>query len=135
MSVHPDIDKLAWLTFDSRRLLMTRSHGKTALYLPGGKREVGETDEAALVREIREEVAVDLERSSIRYVETFRGQADAKPEGVMVVVKCFEASYRGSLRASAEIAELVWVTSADRDQCSLVAKMILDHVVAAGQVD
>ncbi|MBP6792999.1 MAG: NUDIX domain-containing protein, partial [Aeromonas sp.] len=52
------IDKLAWLTFKEGQLLCARSHGKALYYIPGGKREPGESDEAALVREIAEELAV-----------------------------------------------------------------------------
>ena len=51
------IDKLAWLTFKDQQLLCARSHGKHIYYIPGGKREAGESDEAALMREIEEELA------------------------------------------------------------------------------
>ncbi len=54
------IDKLAWLTFKDQQLLCARSHGKHIYYIPGGKREAGESDEAALMREIEEELAVAL---------------------------------------------------------------------------
>jgi len=55
------IDKLAWLTFKDQQLLCARSHGKDIYYIPGGKREPGESDEAALIREIEEELAVTLQ--------------------------------------------------------------------------
>jgi 8-oxo-dGTP pyrophosphatase MutT (NUDIX family) len=37
-------------------ILSTRSRDKDVYYLPGGKRELGETDVQTLVREIREEL-------------------------------------------------------------------------------
>ncbi|WP_308287346.1 NUDIX domain-containing protein [Actinomadura parmotrematis] len=40
------------------RVLSTRSRGKDVWYLPGGKREAGESDERTLLREIAEELAV-----------------------------------------------------------------------------
>ena len=52
----PVIDKLAWLRIENGRVLCTRSRGKDAFFLPGGKRESGESDEAELIREVREEL-------------------------------------------------------------------------------
>lgn len=65
------IDKLAWLTFKDQQLLCARSHGKDIYYIPGGKREPGESDEAALIREIEEELAVALQPDTLRFVCEF----------------------------------------------------------------
>ena len=54
------IDKLAWIYIRDRRILSTRSKGKNAWYIPGGKKEQGETDKQALVREIKEELTLIL---------------------------------------------------------------------------
>ena len=61
------IDKLAWLTFKKGQLLCARSHGKDIYYIPGGKREPSESDEAALVREIEEELAVTLKPDTLMF--------------------------------------------------------------------
>lgn len=45
------IDKVAWLHLEDARILSTRSRGKDAYYLPGGKREPGESGEQCLRRE------------------------------------------------------------------------------------
>ena len=45
------IDKIAWIHLDDGKILSTRSRGKDVYYLPGGKREPGETDLDTLVRE------------------------------------------------------------------------------------
>ncbi len=66
------IDKLAWIFIKDGKLLMVRSKGKELFYLPGGKREAGESDEQALVREIKEEISVDLVPDSIKYVDIYR---------------------------------------------------------------
>lgn len=54
------IDKLAFIYLQDRKLLVTLSRGKDVWYIPGGKREAGETDEQALTREVKEELDVDL---------------------------------------------------------------------------
>ena len=78
-----EIDKLAWIHIVDRKVLITRSEGKDTYYIPGGKREEGETDQQALIREIKEELSVDLIPEEIEYVETFTAQAHGK---AMVVV-------------------------------------------------
>ena len=52
------IDKLAWIELKDKSILSTKSYGKDKYYIPGGKREIGETDEQALIREINEELSV-----------------------------------------------------------------------------
>ena len=62
----PLIDKSAWLHLHDGRILSTRSRGKDRYYLPGGKREPGETDADTLLREIREELTVTLDPASLQ---------------------------------------------------------------------
>lgn len=120
------IDKLAWVFIQDGKLLMVRSKGKERFYLPGGKREEGETDEQALLREIKEEISVDLVPDSLKYVETFTGQADGKAEGISVQLTCYVADYTGELSPDAEIEELKFVDVNDREVCSSVALVALD---------
>ncbi|CDG20379.1 NUDIX hydrolase (fragment) [Xenorhabdus poinarii G6] len=44
---------------------MVRSYEKPIYYIPGGKRENRESGEAALKREIKEELSVDLINDSV----------------------------------------------------------------------
>jgi len=37
------IDKLAWIEINNKQILSTKSVGKHKYYIPGGKREPGET--------------------------------------------------------------------------------------------
>jgi 8-oxo-dGTP pyrophosphatase MutT (NUDIX family) len=54
------IDKLAWIHIVDRKILSTRTRGRDTYYIPGGKREGQETDHQALIREIKEELTIDL---------------------------------------------------------------------------
>ncbi|OKA79986.1 NUDIX hydrolase [Aeromonas salmonicida subsp. salmonicida] len=118
------IDKLAWLTFKDQQLLCARSHGKAIYYIPGGKREAGESDEAALMREIEEELSVTLQADTLRLACEFSAQADGKPEGVQVRLRCYTAEASGTPVASAEIAELRWLDSRHLEQISPVSRLL-----------
>lgn len=119
------IDKLAWAYMKDRKVLFVRSRGKDAFYNPGGKREPGETDAQSLVREIKEELSVDLIPETIKYLETFKAQAHGKPEGVMVEIKYYEADFKGELQPGAEIEEIAWLTSKDMDKTSATGQLSL----------
>jgi len=66
------IDKLAWIEIRDGKLLSTRSKGRSKYYIPGGKREAGETDFQALAREINEELSVNLLQDSLQFVGLFQ---------------------------------------------------------------
>ena len=55
------IDKIAWIYTRDGKILSTLSKGKSVYYIPGGKRESNETDHETLVREIKEELDVDVD--------------------------------------------------------------------------
>jgi 8-oxo-dGTP pyrophosphatase MutT (NUDIX family) len=128
------IDKIAWIHVTDGRVLAARSHGKDKFYLPGGKREPGETDTETLVREIREELGVEIETGSITPAGTFEGQAHGHAEGTFVRTTAYSAEYRGTPRACAEIEEIAWLGYADRPRVSLVAQLIFDHLHETGQL-
>ncbi|MGZ4780106.1 MAG: NUDIX hydrolase [Thermoanaerobaculia bacterium] len=130
-----EIDKLALLHIHNKRLLSARSRGKDAFYLPGGKREPGESDQDALIREIKEELAVDVIPETIEYVGTFKAQADAKAAGTIVKMTCYRADFRGEVTASAEIDEVIWIGYKDIAKCSPVTKIIVEWLHKQGTID
>ncbi|KDM93313.1 NUDIX hydrolase [Photobacterium galatheae] len=130
-----EIDKLAWVHIKNNRVLMARSHGKAMFYVPGGKREAGESDQAALIREIKEEVAVDLIPETLSYLGTYYAQADGKPEGTQVKLTCYQSEFQGECRPSAEIEEIVWISYNEKDKCSQVARILLENLKASNLID
>jgi len=129
------IDKLAWLYIKDKRLLCARSKGKDTYYLPGGKREKGESDQEALIREIKEELSVDLAPATITYAKTFKAQAHGKPDGILVNITCYFAEFTGEIQAAAEIEEVIWLNYADKEKCSLVAQIIMDWLKSEGMIN
>jgi 8-oxo-dGTP diphosphatase len=128
------IDKIAWIRLEDGKILSTRSRGKDVYYLPGGKREPGETDVQTLVREIDEELDVVIAAASATHVGTFHAQAHGHATGTTVRMTCYTADYQGTLTPSSEVEELSWLTYADRDRVSPVDQLIFDHLHQAGQL-
>jgi 8-oxo-dGTP diphosphatase len=122
------IDKIAWIHLDGGSVLSTRNRGIDVYYLPGGKREPGESDVETLVREVREELGVGIAAGTAAHLGTFEAQAHGHPSGTIVRMACYTASYEGTLVASAEVEEFGWLTWADRDRVSPVDRLVLDHL-------
>jgi 8-oxo-dGTP diphosphatase len=128
------IDAIAWIRLNDGKILCTRSRGKDVYYIPGGKREPGETDVDTLVREIAEELTVTIILATARYLGTFQAQAHGHADGVMVRMTCYTADYQGTPAPSSEIGELRWLTYADRDRVPPVDQVVFDHLHQAGQL-
>lgn len=122
------IDKMAWVRIEGGSVLCACSKGKDSYYLPGGKREPGETDEQTLMREIEEELSVRLKPETITYFGSFEAQAHGKAEGVVVKMTCYTADFAGELKPASEIGEIAWLTYADRDKVSPVVQIIFDQL-------
>jgi 8-oxo-dGTP pyrophosphatase MutT (NUDIX family) len=129
------IDKLAWIYVKDRKILSTRSKNKDTYYIPGGKRERDETDEQALIREIKEELSVDIVRESIKPFGVFEAQAHGKPEGTIVRMTCCTADFTGELKPNSEIDEMVWLSHEGREMSSPVDKLILDDLKEKNLID
>ena len=122
------IDKVAWIHVVNGQILSVRSKGKSLYYLPGGKRDPGETDTDTLRREIEEELSVRIKPGTASHVGTFEAQADDKPEGVRVRMACYAADFEGELKPASEIAELAWLTYKDRERVSAVSQLIFERL-------
>lgn len=129
------IDKLAWIHIVDQKILSTRSIGKDTYYIPGGKREQGESDQQALIREIREELNVEIVPETIQYIGTFEAQAHGKSAGVSVRMTCYSADYRGILTPSAEVEEMIWFVHRDKERSSPVDKLIFDWLYDQKLID
>lgn len=128
------IDKVALIYLEGGKILSTRSRGKEVYYLPGGKREAGESDLETLSREIGEELSVEMIPASAERYGVFEAQAHGKAEGVLVKMTCYTAAFEGTPRANSEIAELAWLQYRDRERVSPVDKLIFEDLHGRGML-
>jgi 8-oxo-dGTP diphosphatase len=122
------IDKLAYIHLKDGKILTTLSKGKDVWYIPGGKREEGETDQEALTREIKEELVVDLIPSTIKHYGIFEAQAHGKSEGIVVRMTCYMADYEGELTPAAEIDKFDFFNYSQKHLSSPVDHLIFDDL-------
>lgn len=122
------IDKVGWILIQKHKLLCVRSHGKDLFYVPGGKREPGESDIETLKREVLEELSVTIDQD-VNFLGTFSAPADGKQANIMVTVKCYQADFIGELHPSAEIEEMRWLGADDLQVCSQVTRAVLNDLI------
>lgn len=106
------VSAVALIDVDGRVLLAKRPEGKSMAGLwefPGGKVESGETPEAALIRELHEELGIDTWKSCLAPL-TFASHAYDDFHLLMPVFAC--RKWQGTPQ-SRENQELAWVRAKD----------------------
>ncbi|MBN2780200.1 MAG: NUDIX domain-containing protein [Alphaproteobacteria bacterium] len=126
------IDRLALVYMQDGKVLCARSKDRDFFYLPGGERQGDESDIEALVREIKEELDVDLIPSSIQKYKVFEGQADAKEEGTIVRLTCYFANIKGDIHMANEIAEIDWLGFEDKYRIPEMGYEVFDDLKKTG---
>ncbi|WP_374230407.1 NUDIX domain-containing protein [Rhodococcus sp. ARC_M6] len=104
-----------------RRLIQTRSVGKTAFYMAGGKIDPGETPEQALHREVREELDVGLVPGTVAFLDVFEAHAFGHSIDTGLHMSCYRAEMDGEPRPTSEIAEFRYFTLAEYEAMDDVA--------------
>jgi 8-oxo-dGTP diphosphatase len=127
-----EIDKIAYIYTKNKKILSTLSKGKDTYYIPGGKREENETDEQTLIREIKEELNVDIIKDTIKYYGKFEAQAHGKQEGIIVKMTCYTADFTGEIMPSSEIEKIEWLEYQDLDKIAPVDKLIFKDLLDKG---
>ena len=126
------LTSVGWIHVRDHRLLAVRTDGRDRYYLPGGKPEAAETFEAALAREVHEELGVRV--AGIRFEFTVTALAHGHDQETSVVMHCFRAETAGEPRPAREIADMTWLGLEDRDLAAPAVQIVLDRLAAAGFV-
>jgi 8-oxo-dGTP diphosphatase len=90
------------------RVLLVRKRGTGAFMQPGGKRDVDESDVAALSREIAEELGCRIVMETARPLGVFMCAAANEP-GFQVQAAVYAVDVEGAVKPRAEIDEAIWV--------------------------
>ena len=103
-----------------RALLLAYSNNKQAWYLPGGKIDAGETAKQALLREIHEELALNLNADQLHFYTHISAPAYGETPVVMMAQDCFRAELGDAIpQAQAEIGAVRYFTLAEFQQLDI----------------
>lgn len=103
----------AWVEVRDGRLLAVRARGRDRWFVPGGKPEPGEDPADTVVREVREELGLELQPGTLRLLGVVTTPAHGYPAGTEVHLHCFAGAAEGEPLARAEIDEVGWLGPAD----------------------
>ena len=93
-------------------MLLVRKKGTEAFMQPGGKIDDAETPSGALIRELREELGVEVGENALSALGRFQAAA-ANEAGHKVDADVFRLDHDGPFRAMAEIEEVLWYPPED----------------------
>ncbi|WP_123538790.1 NUDIX hydrolase [Halosimplex salinum] len=101
-----------WITNDAGAVLLVRNEGDEGWADPGGKREAGESFEAAARREVREEANVDATVTGVReaHVLELVDETDPDRPALWSLIVIFDGEYAGGdpRPREGEIAAVEW---------------------------
>lgn len=124
------IKSVAWLHVEQGNVLCVRTRGKDKFYIPGGKIDPGERPEAALMREIKEELNVALDAASITPAVEIIAQAHGFDGEKQVAMQCFFADHQGAIAASSEIEAILWVGPDEIHHCAPAAQQAIAFIAS-----
>lgn len=90
------------------RVLLVRKRATESFMQPGGKIEPGEHPQAALRRELSEELGIEVDPHEMTYVGRYTAPAAHEP-GRLVDAEIFRIDIAVSVNPGAEIEEILWL--------------------------
>ena len=123
MEVH---HKIAGVIIRNKKLLMVRKYNELHFIMPGGKIEKGETPEATLKRELKEELNINL--ISMKFFATQEAR-HFQDKNKLVRMEMYFVKIEGEPKATSEINEIKWIDSSYKQQGIKVASINEDFTI------
>lgn len=121
----------------TRRVLTVRKRGTARFMQPGGKPEPGESGVQTAVREVAEEIGLQLRAEQLTAMGTFHAAAANEAEfqvvceNFMVTLDDDAGEVLSQIQPAAEIAELRWVPLQQLHPSEDLAPLLTDEIAPA----
>lgn len=119
---------VAYAVVEQQKLLTVRKKNTQKFMFPGGKFQPGESAEAAIYREVQEELSCEIAPSTFQLLGEFVTTA-ANEANTQLVATVFQGSLLGLPTASSEIAELQWIPIMAENYAVELAPLLTDCVL------
>lgn len=104
-------------------MLLVRVRDNTIWYFPGGKIDEGETHLQTIIRELDEELNVQIQSSELKYLgEVITDNHDRTD---IVSVQCYAGDIIQPIQPCAEISEIRWF---DLDDTEFMAPAVIESI-------
>jgi 8-oxo-dGTP diphosphatase len=101
-----DIYKASGIIVKDREVLATRSKGKTFYIQPGGKLEDNETETQAVVRELREEMGIEVDEASLEKIGDYYADAAGQTGKRLKLAAYLVKDFTGEPSPHSEVEEI-----------------------------
>lgn len=112
------------------RIALVRKRGTSRFMLPGGKHEPGETPAACAIREVHEELGVELDESQLILLGEWESPAANEPDH-LVHGHIYAHPWVPDIAPRAEIDELLWLHPDDAADRTDLAPLFEHRVLPA----
>lgn len=119
---------VAYAVVENQQLLTVRKRNTSKFMFPGGKFQSGEDAQAAIQREVREELSCEIDTSTINLLGTYETIA-ANEADTKLIATVFRGKLMGTPVASSEIAELRWLPIMAENYAVELAPLLTDCVL------
>jgi len=113
---------------DKGRLLLVRKRGTVYFMQPGGKIEPGEDARSALIRELREELNLELSQEELIPLGEFTDRAANEPGHLLHAGMFSMERHIQDVKPAAEIEEILWLSPSNISSSQL-APLTLNKIV------
>lgn len=110
------------------RILLVRKRGTPFFMQPGGKIESTESPVIALMRELSEELQIQIAEQDTHFVGQFMDVAANEPGCTLIAEIFLVRAYAGTLAPAAEIEEIVWYHPA-KDAPLMLAPLTGEQII------
>lgn len=119
-------NKYAFCVIKDNKLLVQEEDDEQFYLLPGGRAEEGEGAIQALCREVKEELGVEIELNTLKFIGVFEDLASNRND-IIVRIELYQGDFHGQMTPCSEVKELIWFDK--NDDCNKLTPVTKNKIL------